>query len=224
MRPFDELDVLSRIGFNDEQCWTYDGNPDPAGYHSIAIRGRLFRAHRWTYEYFIGPIPEGLVIDHLCRNPGCVNPAHLEPVTVAENARRGIKGQTTHCPKGHEYTPENTRVEAKGNFRMRHCRQCHREQEAERKRQWTEEQKQRNRDYIREWQRRARLSDEYRARMKEHKRNYRLRERAKKALQRGEGTDTTDAHMFPGAQERASEKMDEMMRAAIERRRAGGEG
>lgn len=69
-----------------------------------------------------GPIPEGLVIDHLCRDLLCVNPGHLEPVTQKENVRRGVgHGAETHCPQGHEYTEANTRVSKKNK---RYCRAC----------------------------------------------------------------------------------------------------
>lgn len=78
-------------------------------------------AHRWAYEFYIGPISEGLVIDHLCRNRSCVNPDHLEAVSQAVNLRRGIGTHTkTHCPKGHPYFGDNLRV-YKG---WRFCRKC----------------------------------------------------------------------------------------------------
>lgn len=77
----------------------------------------------------VGPIPEGLSLDHLCRHPWCVNPAHLDPVEHAENVRRGASGikamaraaLQTHCKHGHEFTPENTRISAQGS---RVCRAC----------------------------------------------------------------------------------------------------
>lgn len=76
-------------------CWEWQGSRDRGGYGSfnaLGVRGSpTVLAHRWAYEALVGPIPEGLVIDHLCENPPCCNPAHMEPVTVAENTRRGFE-------------------------------------------------------------------------------------------------------------------------------------
>jgi len=104
-------------------CWEWLGGRDSNGYGALYFRGRVRAAHRVAHELFIGPIPEGLHIDHLCRNPRCVNPEHLEGVTNRENVRRGLKGVlTTHCPHGHEYTAENTRITNGHRF----CRACNR--------------------------------------------------------------------------------------------------
>jgi hypothetical protein len=88
-----------------------------------------------AYELAIGPIPEGLTIDHLCRNRGCVNPAHLEAVTNRTNLLRGdgiaaLNARKTHCKRGHEFTPENTYVWREGT---RACRACHTAQEQARR-------------------------------------------------------------------------------------------
>ena len=106
-------------------CWLWTGSLGGGGYASISIgkRGRAL-VHRLSYEMHKGPIPEGLQIDHLCRVRRCVNPDHLEPVTHAQNARRGSLATKTHCKNGHEYTPENTRISKDGS---RHCRACGRE-------------------------------------------------------------------------------------------------
>lgn len=88
-------------------------------------------AHRWGYERFIGPVPPELHMDHLCRNPGCVNPAHLEPVTPGENVLRGVSfsalnKRKTHCMHGHEFTEENTLRYSYNGYHKRACRICKR--------------------------------------------------------------------------------------------------
>jgi len=94
-------------------------------------------AHRLSYETEIGPIPEGLELDHLCRVRSCVNPLHLEPVTHQENVRRGEGANfwrnKTHCPQGHEYTEENTGISNRNNEKCRYCRECKREKNRQRR-------------------------------------------------------------------------------------------
>ena len=98
-------------GENDEDCWLWNGARQPQGYGVCRHEGKTKRAHRRVYELLVGDIPEGLQLDHLCRVRNCVNPKHLEPVTNAENGRRGIAGQVakermlarTHCKNGHEF-------------------------------------------------------------------------------------------------------------------------
>lgn len=74
-------------------CWEWDGKLHPDGYATVKVRidgePKTMMAHRWVYEREVGPIPDGMQLDHLCRNRGCVNPQHLEPVTNFENALRG---------------------------------------------------------------------------------------------------------------------------------------
>jgi hypothetical protein len=107
-----------------EGCWNWLGHLDIEGYGMFFHLRRSDRAHRVSYETFIGPIPDGLVIDHLCFNKACVNPLHLEPVTIKENTRRFYK-TLVHCPNGHEYTPENVRIRA-GTIDTRVCKACDR--------------------------------------------------------------------------------------------------
>lgn len=81
--------LMQRIIINANECWIYQGYLNPAGYGMIDGGTQVF-THRLTYEHFVGPIPDGLVIDHLCRVPACCNPDHLEAVTQRENVRRGL--------------------------------------------------------------------------------------------------------------------------------------
>jgi hypothetical protein len=109
----------------DNECWPWKASLRMNGYGQFMLAGHNVAAHRLAYEMVVGPIPEGLDLDHLCRNRTCCNPAHLEPVTRRENARRGIKGVlTTHCPQGHPYDEANTRITRNG---WRSCRACGRE-------------------------------------------------------------------------------------------------
>jgi len=105
-------------------CWLWVGVLTYHGYGQCKHDGRSQTAHRVAWELFKGPIPKGLEIDHLCRVRCCVNPDHLEPVTHAENIRRGSGGShmrnRTHCPHGHPYNEENT-LRYNG---QRICRTC----------------------------------------------------------------------------------------------------
>lgn len=97
-----------------ESCWIWTGTMQQnSPYGQFWLNGKLVRPHRYSYEQSIGPIPEGLTIDHLCRNTICVNPKHLEAVTSKVNTLRGtgfaaINAKKTHCHQGHEFTKENT--------------------------------------------------------------------------------------------------------------------
>lgn len=89
-----------------DECWLWKASTTTLGYGQVQFEGRLRRAHRVVFETLVGPIPPGLQLDHLCRNPGCVNPAHLEPVTPRENTLRGlapsaVNSRKIHCPQGH---------------------------------------------------------------------------------------------------------------------------
>jgi hypothetical protein len=114
----------------DSGCWEYatGTRADASGYRQVSIgnvagRSVLRYAHRVAYEHLVGPVPEGLQLDHLCRNRACVNPAHLEPVTAQENRRRAAALITT-CPQQHPYDDDNTAYSRTG---QRYCRACKRE-------------------------------------------------------------------------------------------------
>jgi hypothetical protein len=109
-----------------DDCWTWR-TPQPDGYGRFQIGWARKRAHRWTWESENGPVPAGLVLDHLCRNRSCVNPGHLRAVSSRENtlapgslAIALRNASVTQCPHGHAYTPENTRVD-QGRRRCRTC-------------------------------------------------------------------------------------------------------
>lgn len=114
----------SKINKTDD-CWLWTGAKQNRGYGNY--RSKL--AHRVSYERYIGPIPNGLTIDHLCRNRLCVNPAHLEPVTQYENNMRGqtvvaINKKKTHCSNGHELSGANVKVAIRKDGIRRVCRKC----------------------------------------------------------------------------------------------------
>lgn len=131
VRPSVQERILAKI-FEAERghstpCWIWTGD-SKGGYGQIVFDGRTRPAHRISYIAFVGPIGDDLVTDHLCRQTLCVNPAHLEPVTNGENVRRGDlanlavrRDPITHCPHGHEYTPANSYICARGK---RQCRTC----------------------------------------------------------------------------------------------------
>jgi hypothetical protein len=131
-RRFDEMTQKSG------SCWLWTGGLTRDGYGVFWVNRKQRRpAHRWSYEHFVGPIPEGLQIDHLCRVRRCVNPDHLEPVTNRENILRGdtfaaANGRKTHCPKGHPYEGENL-YEIRGE---RRCRACNRAAALSYQRRW----------------------------------------------------------------------------------------
>ena len=109
-------------------CWLWTGRLNGAGYGRIRYQGSCQRAHRVSYQMHVGLIPNGLTLDHLCRNTACVNPAHLEAVPHRINVLRGIapvaiNARKTHCVNGHEFTPENT-WKRNSWSRGRVCRTC----------------------------------------------------------------------------------------------------
>lgn len=124
MRPL--LDRISeQITRTPTGCWQWNGWTNQHGYGRVGAGGRggaSLLVHRVLFEIVAGPIPAGLELDHLCRNHRCVNPAHLEPVTHAENMRRGATATKTHCVNGHAFDEINTAI----HNGARRCRSCHR--------------------------------------------------------------------------------------------------
>jgi len=111
-------------------CWIWTGSVVRGGYGQFRDEAsRMVKAHRWSYEHHIGPVPEGLQLDHLCRTTRCVNPWHLDPVTARENLVRaegtwaGRNVRKNACPRGHAYPPH----EPGG---VRYCLACRREKRA----------------------------------------------------------------------------------------------
>lgn len=121
--------IFGRDGKSEHECWIWLGAYTRGNLGNYGLfwngKNRIY-AHRWAHEYFIGPIPAGYEVDHLCKNPNCVNPDHLEAVTRRENWLRAgsigaINALKTHCKRGHEFTPENTYYIKSGG---RMCRIC----------------------------------------------------------------------------------------------------
>ena len=119
-----------------KDCWYWVGSKDRDGYGVLRVpktRTRYFRAHRWSYEFHIGPIPKGYLIDHICRIPACVNPQHLRVVTPRENtilnsrSYQAHNASKTHCKRGHHLEGKNLWIHLRKDRPdciERRCRRC----------------------------------------------------------------------------------------------------
>lgn len=111
-----------------DECWEWLSGKHSDGYGKFWLDGRTELAHRFAYELMRGPIPDGLQIDHLCRNRACVNPSHMEIVTGEVNTLRGLSfaaqnARKTHCAHGHPLSGDNVYITSDGE---RVCRTCKR--------------------------------------------------------------------------------------------------
>lgn len=125
-RDFPDIETrfIAKVSVSETGCWLWNGYVDKKGYGVFGVGNRkLSKAHRYSYERFIGKVPDGLFLDHLCRVRNCVNPHHLEPVTNQENVIRGFfaRGPRKNCKKGHPFTEENTYINPR---RVMCCKTC----------------------------------------------------------------------------------------------------
>ncbi|KKK91232.1 hypothetical protein LCGC14_2715050, partial [marine sediment metagenome] len=115
----------SKVARQANGCWEWRGGTS-RGYGVFWLNGRLVKAHVYAYERDCGTYPKHLELDHWCRNPSCVNPFHLEPVTHRENMLRGqgpiaMRAKQTHCKRGHPFDASNTLIRKNGTRRCRIC-------------------------------------------------------------------------------------------------------
>lgn len=115
-------------------CWNWQGPINGGGYATCSLHGKTRKVHRLIYEWERAPIPDGLTLDHLCRNRACVNPDHMEPVTNRVNILRGESfsatlARQTHCKHGHPFSGDNLEIDRDG---FRRCITCRRQRQKKR--------------------------------------------------------------------------------------------
>lgn len=129
---FDRFMKRVKHGLKKEDCWEWIGSKDKHGYGRFWICGEKTTAQRASYRMFIGDFPNHYQIDHICRNPSCVNPKHLQAITVKENLALRILTKTV-CRKGHMFTPETTMIETVNGKTVRRCKICRTKSRKEKK-------------------------------------------------------------------------------------------
>lgn len=126
---------MDKIDFTRDACWWWTGSKTGEGYGQLKLGKTTRVAHRVVYELLVNAVPDGLELDHLCRNRACVNPAHLEPVSHSVNVQRAEKPKSaSHCKRGHPFDHENTINRADGRRMCRTCRRASGREHARRKR------------------------------------------------------------------------------------------
>lgn len=132
-RKTDSCRFWEKVANGPNGCWNWTGGRQPNGYAQFNFGGTGVLVHRYAYKELIGPLVDGLTIDHLCRNRICVNPAHLEQVTYRENIFRGsnaavMNSKKAVCQSGHELHGGNLYIHTdRGGGSHRYCRQCNKE-------------------------------------------------------------------------------------------------
>jgi len=141
--------IAEKFEVDENGCWLYTGGTNTTGYGRFWYNNATVYPHRLVYELTVGPIPEGLQIDHTCHtvecrevpcpHRRCINPDHLKPATCKANLNRGRNAlrEKTHCPAGHEYTAENTYTQLTGGRRCRACQRAHVRRQQQRRREAT---------------------------------------------------------------------------------------
>jgi hypothetical protein len=122
--------IQRKIRITGSACWEWTGCVNSKGYGCVSDgTGRVVLIHRYVYETLVGPIPDGLQLDHVkalgCTTKRCASPGHLEPVTGLENVRRGSAATKTHCLRGHALDGDNLIVKMAGGNKIRNCRTCY---------------------------------------------------------------------------------------------------
>ncbi|MFI7073549.1 HNH endonuclease [Micromonospora sediminicola] len=128
---------MGKVKQADGGCWLWTKQVTKSGYARFSAYGKSVSAHRFAYEHFVGPIPAGMTIEHICHTADptcrggtgclhrrCVRPQHLVPLSGPENVSRAYPARKTHCVQGHEFTAVNTHIRVEGGYEKRTCRTC----------------------------------------------------------------------------------------------------